>query len=88
MIDRERCQSLNIALVEHIDFSPAQKKQISTAPNHQAWRTSRVRVLFSPIHAEIFHQNVRLPDERARLGTGCALAYGARVRAGLKRVRS
>ena len=55
------------------------KNQISTPVNHQAWRTPFARVLFSPVHAEIFHQDLRLPDERARLGTGRAFARRARL---------
>ncbi len=46
-----------------------------------AWRTQFEHVLFSPVHAEIFHQDLRLPDERARLGTGRALTHRAGLRA-------
>src|SRR4030095_5231501 len=49
------------------------------------WRGWLARVLFPPSHAEIFHQDIRLPDERTRLGAGGALARGARVRAGRAR---
>src|SRR5438445_5202195 len=52
------------------------------------WRTRLRRVLFSPVHAEIFHQDLRLPDERARLGTGRALAHGTRLRTCRTRDRS
>ena len=34
---------------------------------------------FRPVHAEILHQDLWLPDERARLRTGRALAYRPRL---------
>src|SRR6476646_9883701 len=46
------------------------------------WQRRIERVLFSPAHAEILHQNLRLPNERARLRTGRAFARGARLRTG------
>src|SRR6266550_3349437 len=42
-----------------------------------SWRTWRRYVLFSSVHAEILHQDLWLPDERARLRTGRAFARGA-----------
>ena len=51
-------------------------------------RRRPVRVLFSLAHAEVFYQDLWLPDERARLGTGRAFAHGARLLAGRTRDRS
>jgi len=43
-----------------------------------AWRFRRPRVSFAS-RAEILHQDLRLPDERARLGAGCAFAHCPRL---------
>src|ERR1700756_1766198 len=57
-------------------------------PCSVSWTTFARHVLFWLLNAKIFYQDLWLPDERARLGTGRAFAYGARIRTGRKRIGS
>src|SRR5436190_4199781 len=53
-----------------------------------SWTTLARHVLFWLLHAKILHQDLWLPDERARLRTGRAFTRSARLRAGRARVGS
>src|SRR4029077_3413853 len=44
------------------------------------------RFIISPADAQVFHQNLRLPDERARFGTGRPLSHRTRLRTRRERI--